>query len=177
LASQLLLRELELVERAVPGVVDHVGQHVGLDLVLRGLQPGQQWDARRTTRCEASDGQRLHVEAELLDPSLQFLGVASQCCGFVLQHLEIRLRLQERRSGGVGAVAGGLDLPRSLLGRIVGCLCGDGDVGQGGHHRTPIARIATATTTARRRGVRTRPTDTDAPRPAGGTASGGVISG
>jgi len=115
--------EIELVEGARPGVGDDVGEHVGLHLVLRGLEAGEQRDPLGSAGGEASDRHRLDIATEPVDPVLEADRFPLQGGRLVLQHLEIGLGLEERLRCSVGPIASGLDLAGRLLCGIVGHLC------------------------------------------------------
>jgi hypothetical protein len=119
LDAELSLCGLELVDRAASGIGDDAGEDVGLDLILRRLQARQQRDSRGAAGGEPRNCQRLDVTAELVDSLPEGLGSTFHPNGFVLEHFEIRLRLEVRVGGGVGTIAGSLDLPGRLPGRVV----------------------------------------------------------
>ena len=119
-----LLGGLELVDRAGAGVRDHVDQNIGLDLILRRLQTGQQGDALGPARREPGDRDRLDVAAELLDAFFERLGAPFHADRLVLEHLEVGLRLEVRLRCGIGTVAGGLDLASGLACGVVAGLRG-----------------------------------------------------
>ena len=78
-------------------VGDDIDQDVGLHLVLRCLEAGQQRDALRTAGGEPRDSQRLDVASEPLDAILQDRLFGFQALLLILQHLEVGLCLEKRR--------------------------------------------------------------------------------
>ena len=115
-----------------------------MHLVLRRLQTGQQRDAFGSARREPGDRQRLDVAAKLVDPLLQRLGSTFHPDRFVLEHLEIRLSLEVRVGGGIGTIAGSLDLACRLARGVVAGLCG-GIFGSTAATGTATANAATST--------------------------------
>jgi len=101
---------------------DNVGEHLGLYLVLRSLQTGQQRNAIGPTACEPRNRQRFDITPQTLHLRTQVSFLGFEGDRLVLEHLEIGLRLQECGSRGIGTITGGLDLSSGLLSSLVGHL-------------------------------------------------------
>ena len=108
-----------VVDRGGPGLGDHLGEHVGLQL-RRGLaQVGEDRDAGHAAGHEAVDGDGLDGALELGDLRLEILDLELEPLLVELEQRQPRLGGEERFGRVVGALTRGGDLGRGLLGDIL----------------------------------------------------------
>ena len=112
-------RDGVLVHRRRRAVRRRGDQLIGDDLVGRGLRPFEDRD-RPGARCHvAVDSHLLRLGAQLVDLRLQLVVLRLQLGDLLVELVELEAGLGPGRRGGVGAVAGGLDLGSRLRRGVV----------------------------------------------------------
>ena len=113
---ELFLRDVVLVKDVAPRIGQHVDENLGLNLILRCLNTGQEWNARCTAAHESRNGHGLDVAPQEIDGGTQPLTFQLESDHIVFKNFKVGLGLEIGIRGCIGLLPGCLDLSGRALG-------------------------------------------------------------